>query len=390
MTEHRLHTIHPVLILLALTYLSSGGANAQQEHALFTSNMLVEGRYYYGFLYAQHMELDLFNSHLPAFELNLQQETYGKYIWERNFGYPVIGMSFWYSGLGKSPYLGSVYAIFPYVDFPIFRHKNFMMGFRFGLGAGYITKPFDRLKNYKNLAIGSHLNAAVNLMFDFRYKISPRFTTSLGINLQHFSNGSLKLPNYGINLPMVNVGLAYRLVRENPYITDKIYPPTDPFEVIIKHRIDFYFGLSAGYKNMTAVYGKNFRVYHLYENTLYPVSKKSSFGIGLDLSYDESHKAVLESHGQVVTNKLNLLRPGVNGAYQLVMSKFSVLINLGYYLGGQERSNGPLYEKISFQYDFTKHFFSNIMLKVHFGRADYIGWGLGYKFEQFYGRNKVN
>jgi hypothetical protein len=29
------------------------------------------------------------------------------------------------------------------------------------------------------------------------------------------------------------------------------------------------------------------------------------------------------------------------------------------------------------------------MLKVHWGRADYIGWGVGYRFEKFYGKKTV-
>ena len=89
------------------------------------------------------------------------------------------------------------------------------------------------------------------------------------------------------------------------------------------------------------------------------------------------------------TNKFDIVRPGINAAYQLDLSKLGFILNLGYYLSGKEKSNGPLYEKISFQYCFTKHLFANVMLKVHWGRADYIGWGVGYRFEKFYGKKTV-
>jgi hypothetical protein len=264
-----------------------------------------------------------------------------------------------------------------------------MLGFRFGLGVGYLTKKFDRISNYQNIAIGSHFNAAVNIMVEARYRINYRLTASAGINLQHFSNGSLKMPNYGLNLPLINIGLAYRLVRENKYISDHIYPPTEPFEAIIRHRIDFYFGVALGYKNMQQLYGKNYIVYHIYQTTLFPVSLKSKFGFGFDLSYDPSHIKILETHGDTVTNKLSILRPGINAAYELVMSRLGIFINLGYYLGGAEKSNGPFYEKISLQYDFLQNFFVNVILKVHWGRADYIGWGIGYRFNTYYGRKTV-
>jgi hypothetical protein len=363
--------------------------HGQYTHKLFTSNMLVEAKFSYGFLYAHHVELAIFNSHFPAVELNIQQETYGKHKWERAYAYPLIGLSFWYSGLGNSKYLGSAYAIYPFINFPLFRHENFMLNFRFGLGLGYLTKKFDRLTNYKDLAIGSHFNAAVNLTFEARYRINHRLILSGGFGLQHFSNGSLKLPNYGINYPLVNVGIAYRLARENTFINDRFIAPTDPFEAVVRHLMEFHVGFAIGSKNMQAIVKQNFLVYHLYENTFFPVSRKSKVGFGLDLSYDASHVVTLESRGVEVDNKLKILRPGINAAYLLGLSKLSFIFNMGCYLGGQEKTNGPLYEKISFQYGVTDNFFLSVMLKVHFGRADYIGWGLGYRFLKYYGKKTI-
>ncbi|MCX6245494.1 MAG: acyloxyacyl hydrolase [Bacteroidetes bacterium] len=378
-----------ILISLVFLFLFVPVDSRSQEHRLFTSNMLIEGRFDYGFLYAQHLELELFNSHLPTFEINFQKETYGKHKWERIYGYPIIGVSFLYTGLGKSPYLGAAYSVFPFIDFPLVRHKKFMFNFRFGLGVGYLTKKFDRLTNYKNLAIGSHLNASANLMLEARYKVAERLTLSLGIALQHFSNGSLKLPNYGLNLPVVSAGVAYRLARENRTIGDRYIPPTEPYSAVLRHVIEFDAGASLGWKNMQAVYGDNYWVYHFYENTFFPVKRKSKWGFGLDLSYDQSHVKILESQGTEVTNKMKIFRPGINGAYMLVLSKLQFILNLGCYLGGMEKSNGPFYEKLSFQYNFTKDFFASVMLKVHWGRADYIGWGLGLHLEKFYGHKTI-
>src|ERR1035438_9841076 len=352
---------HPVsnkhFFLFTILFYCSFPFNAwsQYEHPLFTSNMMVEAKFNYGFFYAQHLELHLFDSHVPAFEINLQQVTYGKHPWEIAFGYPLIGVSFWYSSLSNSPYLGNAYAIFPYLNFPLYRHRDFSFNFRFGLGLGYLTKKFDRLTNYKDLAIGSHFNAAVSLMFEIRYKLNGRLTLSGGINFQHFSNGSLKLPNYGLNIPLVNAGVAYRLVRENKNLVDHVYPPIEPFEAILKQHIEFNIGGAIGFKNMQAVYGQNFTVYHFYENTFFPVSRKSQVGFGFDLSYDGSHVKILELAGDTVTNKLLILRPGTNAAYKLLMGKLAFVFNLGYYLGGKEKSNGPFYEKLSAQYNISKN-----------------------------------
>jgi hypothetical protein len=277
----------------------------------------------------------------------------------------------------------------PFINFPLYKHKNLTAGFRLALGLGYLTKPFDRINNYKNLAIGSHYNAAVNLMFEARYRLNYYISITGGISLQHFSNGSLKLPNYGLNLPLLNLGVALRPFKENQNIDDRFYAPTEPYEAIIYKSMEFNVGALVGYKNMKAVYGKNFTVFHVFENTFFRISKKSKVGFGLDFSYDLSHIRILESNGDTVDNKFKIIRPGINGAYQLVMSRVGLIFNLGFYLAGLEKSNGPLYEKFAFQYNFTKDFFTTVMLKVHWGRADYIGFGLGYKFDVKYGKKTI-
>lgn len=383
--SHRLiFGIH--FILCSWTVFSPGKVAAQFENKLFTPNILVEGKIHYGFLYAQHLELELFNAHFPAYELIFEKQTYGRNKWERDYNYPLIGFSLFYSGIGNNPALGRAYALMPFINFPLVKNEKMSIGFRLALGIGYITHPFDRIENYKNLAIGSHLNAAVNIMADYRYMINDILTISGGISLQHFSNGSLKLPNYGINTPLVNLGVAYRPFRENRNITNRFIAPTEPYSAIIHRYIEIYFGGYLGYKNMMAVYGKNFWVTHFYANGFLPVSPKSKFGIGLDLSYDPSQITLLEMNGTPVPNKLSILRPGVNGAYNLAMGKLGINLNLGCYFGGKEKSNGPLYEKIAVQYNLTKELFASVMLKVHWGRADYIGWGIGYTFNVSYGK----
>jgi len=375
--------------ILLLVFLFPSEGKAQFQHKLFSSNMIIEGKLHYGFLYAQHLEMEIFSAHFPAFEISIQQITYGKHKWERDYNYPLIGLTFFYSGMGNNPSLGKVYALMPFINFPLYKYNNLMIGFRLALGLGYVTKPFDRLTNYKNLAIGSNLNAAVNLMFEVRYRVNYYLTLSTGISLQHFSNGSLKLPNYGLNTPLLNVGVALRPFKENKNIDDRFYAPTEPFEAVIRRTMEFNIGALAGYKNMQAVFGQNFIVYHLYENTFFQISKKSKVGFGVDFSYDPSQLKILEQNGVQVDNNLKIIRPGINGAYQLVMSRIGFIFNLGCYLGGMEKSNGPLYEKFAFQYNFSKDFFGTVMLKVHWGRADYIGWGLGYKFNKKYGKRTV-
>lgn len=364
-------------------------SRAQFEHKLFTSNLILETKVHYGFLYAQHLELQIFNAHFPAFEFSIQQLTYGRQKWERNFNYPITGVSFFYSPLGNNSMLGSAFALMPFINFPLYKTKIFTLGFRFALGLGYLTKKYDRVTNYKDIAIGSHFNAAVNLMIEGRFRVNEYISITGGISLQHFSNGSLKTPNYGLNAPLVSLGLAVKPVRDNKDIGDRYIAPTEPFSTTIRNSLELNFGFAIGYKNMTSQLGNNYFVYHFFENTFFPVGRKSKWGFGLDLSYDASHKKILELADVTGVSTFSIMRPGINAAYELMIGKLGFIMNLGYYISGKETSNGPLYEKLCFQYNFTKNLFAHIMLKVHFGRADYIGWGIGYNFDVFYGKRTI-
>jgi hypothetical protein len=357
---------------------------------------MIEAKVHYGFLYAHHLELYQYSSHFPAFEFTVEKMTYGKQKWERAFNYPVIGLTIFYCGLGDNPDLGQAFALMPLINFPLFKNRTFTLGFRFALGVGYLTRCFDRITNYKNLAIGSHFNAAVNLMLEARFRIDRSFTVTTGVSLQHFSNGSLKLPNNGLNTPLVNIGIAYRPFGENKTITDRFYAPTEPYSATLRHTLEFDFGLALGWKNLKAVTGENYLIYHLYENTFIRISKKSQMGIGFDLSYDLSQRKLYELYyvdennttDTTLTNWKFLL-PGINAAYNLTLGKLGVILNFGVYLHVMKPVKS-LYQKLSVQYNFSEHFFANVMLKVVWGRADYIGWGLGYRIGVQYGKKTVH
>ncbi len=234
------------------------------QHKLWGSNLLLEGRVNYGFMINHHLEMKIFNAHFPAFEINLGKETFGRERWEYMYGYPIIGVSYWYSQLGNSKYLGSANAVFPYVNYPIIRNGKHELNLRVGLGLAYLTERFDRLSNYKYIAIGSHVNAAINLMAEYRRRISPRMNAALGLSLMHFSNGSTKTPNYGINTPSINLAFAYRLSKENSFQSKKLTPGLYIFEFPGTKSIDLSIGATAAYKDMGSEYGQTFMIYNFF------------------------------------------------------------------------------------------------------------------------------
>ncbi|MBK7172880.1 MAG: acyloxyacyl hydrolase [Bacteroidales bacterium] len=367
-----------ITLTLVLTQLNVSG-----QHKFRGSNLLLEGRVNYGFLINHHLEMQIFNSHFPAFEINLGKETFGEYRWQRMYSYPFIGVSYWYSHLGNSPLLGSAHAVFPYVNYPLIRDQKHELNFRLGLGLAYLTQKFDRIENYKYLAIGSHVNAAANLMFEYRWMFSPRMNAAIGLALMHFSNGSMKTPNYGINIPSLNLGLSYRLSKANPYLTRKMLPELYVFEFDGKRSVTLDLGATIAYKDMGSEYGRTFMIYNVFGNVVKPVSFKSAVGAGFDLTIDRSDPFFLKRKGMEFDREFQKMRIGLNAAYQLSMSKLSYMFNLGFYVSGKVRPSIS-YFKLGLHYDITPQVFATLALRTHFAQADYVGFGLGYKLPLYY------
>lgn len=368
--------------LLLLASLSYG----QKPHKLRSSNLILEGRAYYGFTMAHHLEMQSFQRHYPAFELSVFKATYGKTRWEYMYNYPFVGLAYWYSDLGNTRWLGSAHAIFPYVNFPLIKQDIFTFSFRLGFGLGYLTKPYHRIENYKNLAIGSHMNGAVNLMFEARWKAGPKLMVAGGVSLTHFSNGTVKTPNYGLNIPSVNLAFAYRLTRENPYLRSKLYPRLESFEFDGKKRIWFDVSVGGAVKDMQSQLGvgNRFGVITIFGNVMKQISYKSKLGLGLDLSYDDSDIVILEQRGHTPEGLFKVMKSGVTVAYELSFADAAIMLNAGSYLGGQEKSDGDVYEKIAIRYQLTDEIFATLMLKAHYARADFVALCIGYKFEVFH------
>lgn len=341
---------------------------------------MIESRANYGFLIAHHLEMETFNRHLPSFEINLARSTYGKNQWEALYKYPLTGVSYWNAWLGERQILGQAHAVMPFISFPLLKSDKSELNFRLAAGMGYLTKKFDRIENYKYIAIGSHLNAAINLMFEYRWKPVEHLQLSAGVQLMHFSNGSIKTPNFGLNIPSASAGLAFRINKENPYIKRSMRPSLTMFEFDGRQFLEVRINSLYGIKTIGEVISENYNVVAGAISVLKPVGYKGRAGLCFDLSYDASDAMYVGIKGVDYNNNLQLLKPGVAVMYEVVLSRLSFPFAIGFYTGGLYKSEGMSYYKLGIQYLVSRNVFTSITLKTHFARADYVALGLGYRF----------
>ncbi|MGI6343327.1 MAG: acyloxyacyl hydrolase [Bacteroidales bacterium] len=368
--------------VLVVTALLLGSHLYGQSKSNWMENVLVETRVNYGFLINHHLEMEIYNSHFPMFEINIGKETFGKKRWHSHYLYPFLGLGYQYSHLGNSDILGSSHAVFPYINYPLFRNSRKSLNFRVGLGLAYLTKCYDRINNYKYIAIGSHINAAANFVLEYRYEISTRLQTSIGLSLTHFSNGSTKNPNYGINIPTVDASLAYRLKRKENYREYKLLPDLYVFEFPKPKSFDFSANFNVAFKDMENINNRKFMVYNFAFTTMKRISYKSSFGAAVDITSHGADYYIADYDSVEYKRKSQLLRVGASAMYKLSMSKLHYYGGMGFYFNGKV-VRWESYFKVGLQYDITDYLFADLTLRTNFGKADFVGLGLGYKFTYY-------
>lgn len=381
-TQKYIATLFIALLLLFSSMLSFSQAHKPNSKHNLMAELKLQG----GFLLSHHLELDAFQSHFFAYELSIQRVTFGKNRWEAEYGYPLIGISLWHSNLGGFKSIGKAYAVYPFINFPIVQNEVHRLNFRLGLGIGYLTNRFHRTENYKNFAIGSHINVAASLFAEYRRKINKRLSFSLGFGLTHLSNGSMKTPNYGLNILTMSAGISAYLSRPNPSLDKKMLPELYPFEFDGRRAFEIDLTFATGTKDMSEQYGHKYMIYAGYLNLLKRITYKSKFGLGADLTYDASDKFILKLRDVTAENDFQISKIGINIAYGMVLSRLSLLINAGMYVSGKERSEGDFYQRLSMRYLVMNNWFTSISLSAHLGKAEYIGFGLGYRLNIIYKR----
>lgn len=369
-----------ILLLFLLIFNNLNGLSAKSNDTIIVKNLQIEIKASYGFMLCHHPEMNFFKAHFPLYELSLQQATFGRKSWQSKANYPFVGITFLYSGLGGFKEIGSVYALYPYMSFNCLKsHKN-QLNLKLGIGLGILTKVFDAKDNPKNTFIGSHANAAINLMAEYNRFITNRLSISAFIGFTHFSNGARRAPNNGINIPNAGLSAKYFLNEPKPYIP-KRNTDNQQYKGWSRENISIYAAFTYSVKDIDEYmgYGKLWSVYAIHLNGLKRLSEMSRLGIGVDVLYDLTDIDVLKHQG-IQAKPIEILKPGINVAYEIAFGSTSFLFNVGCHLAGKDMGDGRIYQKIQAMQTINKYIFVTCGVVTHFGWADNFCFGLGYRF----------
>jgi hypothetical protein len=311
-------------------------------------------------------------AHLPqapavAGEFSYIYRTAAAKQWHRAYRQPLVGGTLFFGSVGNNQILGRYLGLYGFVELPIVKRKRYRLDFKFATGFGYTNKPFDPVLNPENIAIGSRVNA----MMCFALKQSYRWNNTaltVGIDMTHFSNASYQMPNLGVNVPFLSLGVQRFFAARS--IENK------QIELV---RPDLTFGVTAiaSAKEMRPLGVGRFPVY---AGNIFARKSLGARG-GLEASLDIIYKTGLLSHPSYPQAAgLDPLQIGLFLGYVQSFDRLHFIYGAGVYLRDVLQPDDAVYIRLGSRYALTKQLEVLMTLKTHYAKADYMEFGLAYHF----------
>lgn len=320
----------------------------------------------------------------------LTSRTAGESFWERLCNYPEWGIGVKIIDFYDRNEIGMPIAIFGTLEAPFLRVSKFSFNYELGFGLTFNWKAFNPITNQYNVAIGAGQafmsTAGLNLTYETEYHLD----VIAGVNFSHYSNGAIKLPNFGINAFGPKVGVKYNFFDRPKYVKK----PIPAFKSRNEWTISTFFAI----KNLIFD-SVNIDILEKYEGVFFPVfgvsglynrqiSHFSKIGVGMTFNFNESINAQIQIQNNELEDIdgpfLDKLQLSIYPSYELCIDKISIQLQPAFYIYRKEYKNqSPVFhQRINLKYQITDNIFAGITLRDYSFHADFVEWTLGYKFNK--------
>ena len=330
----------------------------------------IEGRFKSGFLLAHRGIM----AHLPkhvalAGEISLYRKPSGNKKWHSSYRLPQHGVSIIGGSSGNNEVLGYFVGAYGFLELPLIKAKHFQLDWKLSLGLSYATKKYDAISNPKNASIGSNLNVlgcfGAKATYFFQHQ-----KICLGLDMTHYSNGSFKVPNLGINIPFLSIGYGqdlFRIKKDSSFLTSSLADKK------------WNFGITAIYsaKQLNMITDNRYSVFALDLFTRKLFTQKAGIELAVNLMSNQSLK---ENDTQNEISQSDIFQAGIYAGYILPFDRLHFVFGLGAYIKNKLMPNDPIYNRIGLRYLFRNRIQAHFVLKAHYARADYFELGIGYVF----------
>lgn len=270
----------------------------------------------------------------------------------------------------------------------------------FGLSFGW--KPYDAVRNSRNVMMGSKMNAYLNVDFFLRWMLSRRIDLTAGFALTHFSNGNTKFPNAGLNAGGAKLGVTYNFGAPGGWMPPRLpralrpeFPRHVSYDVVLfgswrRKGVELN-GRQLPSPEAYTVVGFNVAA-------MYNFGYKFRAGISADGVYDGSANVYTEDYIVSVGGKnpgYTFYKPGLDKQMSLglsartefVMPYFTVGIGLGMNVLHKGGDLKAFYQVVTLKVALTRSSFLHIGYCLKdFQTPNYLMLGVGYRFNNKYPR----
>ncbi len=349
---------------------------------------------------------------VSGLELSVEFQSMNDSKWYQYNGFPILGVGGVWLNLGNPSKLGSAFAVYPYICFPIIRTNFLKLNIKGGVGASFLTKTYyntniDSLGNLlplnsTNAAIGSNLNVYFSGGGSLEIPIAAGFSLTADYTWNHMSNGSAVTPNSGLNLLNGFVGIKYF-----PNYKKFHFPAKQKLENIARN-LSFEVIASGGFRQLYYLDKQTFPIASVVLGVYRPMTNFYRMGLAIDAFYDGVYDGHTTGFTRFYLNNNDLknkIRIGTSWQHELLLGKLTAGFDFGIYLYDPiknlspyaDAKNGTLnkgliypysidsedgwfYTRATLKYAIDRHYFISLGLKTHLQKAEFIEWGLGYRF----------
>ncbi len=351
---------------------------------VFPSDKFVEGDN------EQHKIINRYQSF--SARLLFQNAGKGEKAWYGTYDYPYLGVGICVSDFFDYKEMGIPIAIYGFINGPFHRWNKLAFNYEIDLGLMGNWHHFNPENNPYNIAIGAIRTVYIDLGVGLSYRFLPRWEAELDMGVAHFSNGSIKVPNWGLNTLSPRVEVRYHISKRQPFKKYKIIP--------FKKTTSLDFTIFGGVKNVVHLDSAEVNIQPDYQGVYFPIAgfrttfnwhitHKSKFGLGMAMTYDGSTDAqiVVENNNMFLKNLPFSygVRISIFPSYELVMGPFSLLFQPGFYL---YRKKAPdqvpeFYQRIGFKYTLAHRVTFGVSLRAYrFQVSEFIEWSVGYQLNR--------
>lgn len=265
---------------------------------------------------------------------------------------------------------GDSYALIAALNFSLLKVNKTEVFVTPGLGLGYLGETWF---TNENVLVGSHLNFSSRIALKVATQIAPSTKLSAGLDILHFSNAGTRVPNNGMNVSSVSLGIVQSL-KTKVMTTGDTASWRKPMDYK-KHSIDI--GLNIGrrgvYRSKEGLYKTG-----LYAGYNYRLNSVFGLGAGIDAVYYHSVYDPLRNVEtyQSKASSFDRWRVGAAIGPDLWMGKLGLMAKYGYYLHYNSLMDIKTYWTAGLKYNVLNWAAIQAKIYIHQTEADFVGFGL--------------